>query len=1163
MEDLRPLALTWDTLPSDTALPVTLTPTSTFVSERQALLTKGDRTLIDQLTVLLCVPASEALAAPTHPLPIAAGSLLGQWSAAFGKAVNAKGFRRWVDAQGIDPKSVRVHNSTLSATVGNQPKIFTLADASGWWAHANPIIFISQLIDPTALGMPLIDPQPQASPLTWPLNLALAFHGLPMPANHLQAQTIVEELKTLGRFPGFDDNGRSKSMIYTELTEQAKDRQQLAEALARMALDGEAYSPLDIYRTRLQLTSDSRLARTLKQAGSLLQAIVDENDLGVTTQTTTRVYFDFQLQQLALPLIDSTLEWNFLVPANRDARWDTLVSLGKQLGLDLYLNHSLSLAAALQAYAIERPWSLSAINALVGRLRQVPTPTVPVVLNARRSFAELYRHQHFVGVLNDRHTLHTALAKVIDDDALLKPDGLDGVISADPDALAATVKKAYGQLTVLTDDSAFLALRVRERIDSSSPVVLSATGCLCADDLDGKRVSLTDAVLEQPRLATLLRQLQDVAAKTGGYLRTDNTVTLAQALKLYHFSLPRTREEARATLQRLEVIQPLSVSDRAWWRALKPSTGWQPTAWQLSTSERQQVLTISNAFLADKEGLLFEVLGGADLAGKPIADVHAEADFLLMRMLASPLAQQLGERLSNAVHWHGGHAGERTESGSRNALILAALILSLDPEPHVHPTRINGIDWQGDYYWGESASFTRRQIEASLYGLSAPVAALAAHLLLCGKSPHLLVRDIPESTPCQSSQAWVLFRQYVSYMEKVVQGSSRQLSYQQIMSLAYLPPEGTWKNFLDSHEAAGPILDWAEANGVLGAQARTGSQALNTARQALNFQRARLASTLRTFAQPIVTLRQTALEDLREVYPDNSLLETPLLMWLPESSPFSEDGRFENVHTGPKYSFVDLHMAGSLDATSNRWHSSNPAIKYREMAKRFHLLGQINSVFATAFDKKLQQVKAAYGESIRYWLSHLTLPRREALEYGNVQFFSVSRRGPRASTEVGRLAVLVYVTYFTDQHFYEFFPKQVLIRPRRDLNYTQVMQAVDTAAHQAWMRFDWAAYARGTPPAKVAVTAVDTRLVLNKLDHELPSADDIPAPDSLGRRVPSTLDSPRSYALTQVIVEQHLLHDSLALSQQAKLPISLQAAASGSDPWADYLRGLALEHPEA
>lgn len=110
------------------------------------------------------------------------------------------------------------------------------------------------------------------------------------------------------------------------------------------------------------------------------------------------------------------------------------------------------------------------------------------------------------------------------------------------------------------------------------------------------------------------------------------------------------------------------------------------------------------------------------------------------------------------------------------------------------------------------------------------------------------------------------------------------------------------------------------------------------------------------------------------------------------------------------------------------------------------------------------------------------------------------------------------------------------------------------------MRFDWSAYAHATPPAKVALTAADTRLLLSKLDHELPSVDDIPAPDSLGRRIPSTLDSPRSYALTQVIVQQHLLHDSLALSEQAKLPMTLQAVASGSDPWADYLRGLALEH---
>ena len=1160
MDDFRALTLAWDTLPSETALPVTISPTTAYLNERRSLRAEGDKALIKQLTSLLSTPSDQELPLPTQPANIAERSQLGQWAEVFSKAINQKDFMAWAETQHIDVQTLRVHNSTLHVNTHLHSKVFTLADTSGWWTVANPIIYISQLVDPTNLGMAYLPPRLSGTTLTLPLNLTLAFHGLPMPVNRLQALTIVEELQALQSFPGFDDNGRSKSMSHAEAAQQLRDYHDLADALQALIADEEALSPFDIYRARLHLKSDSKLARDLKEAATLLKEIIEEMDHGSTDDTPAPDYFDYQRQVLCVLNPDKGHELHTLVPTTPDTRWYRLGLLSEGLGVDIYPDSGLSVVSVMKAYDIKIPLGLEEVRTLIQHLREWPAPEIPVVLNTARSFSELYRYRQYVGLLNDRHIMRAALSRVIDGGTLEGPDGLERFVDADPDTLLATVKSAYAQLRVLTDDPQFQAIRIKEKINPASHVLLSAHNHIGAWGVDGVWKSLTNAVMDNPRLTLLVPTLAQLAAKSGGYLRTNDTVNLIQALRLSRFQVPSTLEQARITLRRLEVSQPLPAGQGHYWRALKPTSSTQPSAWKLSVLERQQILTISETFMQGQVTPLFEHLGQVLVEGKSVADVRAEADFLMVGLLALPLAQQLGEDLAKTVHWHGSHASERTQSGSRNALILAALILSLDPRPEAHPTRLNYLDWHDAYYWGESASFARSQIESSLRGLSAPVAALAAHLILCQKSPQLLVRDIPDSAPCLSSQAWVLFRQYVTYMEKVIPGASRQLTYAQIMSLAYLAPERKWSTFLDSHEATWPILEWAMANGVLIALPRYDTQLLNIAIDALNAQRARLTNTLEAFARPIVTLRQTALNDLRKVYPDSTALEAPILMWLPEHSPFSEEGRFEGIHTGPKYSFVDLHMAGTLGASSNRWHSSDKAVKYRDMAGRFHLLGQINTVFAYAFDKKLDELKAAYGESICYGLSHMTLPRREALEYGRVQFFTLSQVGrpPDRTHEVGRFGVLVCVTYYSDRAFYELFPKQVLIRPRRDLDYEQVMRAVDAGSSVPGMRFDWPAYERGAAPADLALTAAATHLVIGKLDHELPEADKIPPQDLLGRRVPRTFDSPRSHALANIIIEHHLMHDAQALRDKARLPTTLDEAVSGNDPWADYLRSVAL-----
>ena len=1158
MDDFPALALSWDALTSDTPRSPVASPSTSYLNERQARRLEGDRALIAQLLEVLATSPGATLPSPAQPVQIAAHALLGQWGDVFCKAINQQDFLDWADAQALDFNTLCIHTSTLKAKVNGQDKVYTLADTSGWWQHATPIIDISQLVDPSGLGMPYIGPRIDNTERSLRLDLTLAFHGYPMPTNRPQLQTILEELQTLQSFPGFDDNGCSKSKIHAELTQQQRDYQQLADSLGADDESDTPFAGMAVYGTRVQLNSDSLLASTVKEAAQLLQAILSDNDPGADAAQTA--YFDCQRQVLCTQAQDIQREVKELVPNEPDERWDRLGQLANKAGTDIYPDQTLSIANVLQVYGIERPFTTLTIGALIQRLRDWPAPAVPVVLTTARSFAELYRFRQYIGLLTDRHTMRTALTQVISSGQLEGEDGLDRLISADPDTLQATVETPNAQLSILTEAPAFKAIRIQYAIDPDSHVLLSASNEVGARGLDGVWKSLTDAVMADPELSGIATQLAEVASKNGGQLRTISDVSLLQALRLYQLDVPSTLDEARLTVRRLEVTQPMLSSQGHYWRALKPLLESQPAGWRLSEVDQQRIVSITEDFLAGQDVPLMEHLAKDILPGKSVVDVRAEADFLMVRLLASPTSQRLGETLSSRVRWHGRHASERTDRGSRNALILAALILSLGPHSDAHPTRIRFIDWQSSYYWGESIAFVRDQIEACLSPLSPAAAALAAHLLLCGKGPQLLVRDIPASTPYVSAQTWVLFRQYVAYMEKVMPGSSRQMTYSQIMYLAYLPPRGSWKTFLFSAEATRPILDWGLVNGVLSPQTHYGTLSINLAFAALNQQRTLLATTLEAFAAQVPSLRDAARNDLNTVYPHNPMLEARVLALLPEGSPFYDAGRFQGLRADHKFSFTDLHMAGCLDGTGTHWYSTDNAIRFSEMAAHFHLLSLINATFSQAFAQKLERLQAAFVHSLQYWFSHLTLLQRQALEYGHVVFFSLSRHvtAPLTSTpdeQLGRFGLLVCVSYYSDHYCFEVFPKHLLIRHRRDLNYVQMLQVADEPAGPSLMRFDWPAYERGARPA-ASSTTLETSLILRKLDHELTELADLPPINAEGERVPRSFDSARSHALATVIVE-HYLHHGFALREKAKLPLSLAEAASDEDPWTDFLNAIA------
>lgn len=1122
--------------------------TTDELSEREDLRRVGDRELIAQLLTILQTTATQALPLATTPISVAEFSLLGQWREVFHMAINHGDFLDWADRRQLDFTTIRTRDGALHGQVYHQPTVhrFTLADNSGWWKVANPIIFIAQLLDPAGFGMPYIGERVSQSTRTLPLQHVLAFYGYPMPVNRLQAQVIIDELRAADAFPAIDDSGQSRSLIHGEQLNQQRDYQQLANTLQALA----PFEGLALFEKRLHLTSGSLLARSVKEAARHLKLVIEDNGAAGVQSADSGYYFDHLQQAIhVLPRHEEgETQLRELRPRTQSTHWQTLVRLADQLDVDIYPDHSLSLAACMQAYGIERVTTQAELPLLIERLRQWSPPSAPTLYAAARSLDERYIYRRFIGILNDRHSLRAALYRAFNTGTLDGPQGLDSIVAIDPETLPPTLTAGRLQLRALIEQPEFATLLVQQRVDPKGHMLLSVENGIGARGLDGSWKMLTEPVMSNERLAPMVRQLLAVAMRLGGELRTNDAISLRQALRLYHIAVPTTLEQMRLTAHRHAITVPHPMYESNYWRALNPASLSQPSGWTLSDPDRQRVIALSQTFLGTSGYHLFSYLSEPVLEGKTLTDIRAEADLLMSRLIASPRAQRLASQLAQALQWKGSEASVTGGHASRSALVWAALILSLAPDTGTTANRINGLDLTVPYFWGESVAFIRMQVECSFRGLAPGAAALAAHLMLCGKAPHLLVRDIPDSLPFLSTQTWVLFQQYATYLEQRIPGSARQMSHDEILYLAYVPHRRSWKLFLDSTQATPPILDWAVSNGILVRQAQYTAAQTNTAISALNDLRARLQAAQDTFAKSIPSPHQVALQALKEVYPQSLLLEDLVWEWSPRDASDSH-------RQGKKYAFVDLYMANELEATSRGWASSDDNIQYPQMARHFAQLKPFTQLFAQAFDAQLQHMQTAYVDYLQDALSALSLPRREALEFGRVEFFALrSGNGP-----IGTFGVIICAHFYRDRHVYECFPKYMLIRPRRDLEYTTLIKAA-TSATQAVpnIAFEWPAYATGAEPLQSAPTSIWPGLRISKLDSVLPEVENLPQADTDGHRIPRSLDSARSRALATLITEEHYLQGGTRLHALAAIPPSLDQLSHGKDPWSDFLLSMTL-----
>lgn len=728
---------------------------------------------------------------------------------------------------------------------------------------------------------------------------------------------------------------------------------------------------------------------------------------------------------------------------------------------------------------------------------------------------------------------------------------------------AKTMHTAATLLQGIVEHPAFLALERTRGLAAHDYVFDPATGAINGTRDNGSPVEIDHATLLALPLQGTFDQLSLIGAQMNIRIDQDPRFSLAQLLTLHQLPLPPNRDKAWDVLDALQHVHPLTVppacdfanADIALQHYAQATSGvparprwgnyWEtlePGALMLSAEQRAQVMSTIARYLPSSDTHLLDLLLG------PLAT--DEPDECLHRLLNGVPAQQLAQQLLTAVGWYGQRADEPTTRASRDALVLGALILSLDPQAGEARYRVAGLDLNHADFWGRSYAELRAAVALHLIDrnvASARTSTFAAHLMLAGVAPECLVQDIPDSMRFMRSYAWMVFKQGVLQAEALACGVSRQLSFIDVMTLGASEgpaDELPWRE----HCATASLIEWGVAHSLLHPhQHSVALTAVQTLKDQLTTRVQALRHASETLATPMTTRYAVALADLQKVFPDQQQLEQPGLLWAggPMNPPpyAPRDG-------GPQLSLVHLHMSGHLQPLSPLWRVSDSSLSLGTLKPRFNLLGNVNALFNQAAEAHVTRLKQAYTFAIQYLLTQLPQFDRQALQQGQLQVLVVRQAAKVPSDQesvadrqarTGRFGVLVRCEYLGLTRYYELFPliNQVQHNPRLLANLTiggePLRITTGTAASTrpqtllytaTTLALDWQAYANGNEPRPGQRAAV----IIDRLVLQLPagSAGDL------------TFDSPRSIALAQGIAQQHFFLDIDALIAAARGSTALE-----------------------
>lgn len=512
-------------------------------------------------------------------------------------------------------------------------------------------------------------------------------------------------------------------------------------------------------------------------------------------------------------------------------------------------------------------------------------------------------------------------------------------------------------------------------------------------------------------------------------------------------NLPQTAAQVRNLINWQRLALPSSPTLGNYTGAfMSPPTPGHPG---LSLDERQRLVEALKAYVGDG------ILTGMNVTMENMDDQitrHLNNHAPLNRYRQNTLLAAIGRD----------PAGLSNEQ--RNQLLLTALMLSIDPELGQRRNHIAGYDLYSVANAGRTLAEVKDELKAHLVrnrGVRPEAVDVTVHIMLASVAPEFVLRGTPDTLRI-GSPAWVVLRKTVALLEESAEGSSRTLTYDQVLERAILQAQTPEQMVLFHAIETEPLLDWATMHGVIARRAddQYTPQDLQVAATKYNDYIERSHQALVTLSTPIKDRRARAQADLERVLPGRDLNEPMHTVEhrLPSLLP--------NISLGPglpwlqrtlgfKESLVDLHMSGNLkygEFGSTRLEDKTGATLFKDeydprlasLRAHFTRLKHSGQSLAQAIKGDTERFQKAVSTGLKDILSKMPYADRQALATQELTFYQVEAESINgAGTRItgadeqlqavrGRYGFLISVGQGKDAKCYEFFPMSGTYVERHD-----------------------------------------------------------------------------------------------------------------------------------